>query len=115
MPTNYRGGQGHRLGPGIACEAMDEISNEDRLRRIPMDLAAIIGAAERGDPDIVQENIVELTALFVQLAASYAAVVTTIGMHRHPSLKMARDRAVKQLDNEIARQMDLWSLYSPSL
>ena len=94
-------------------EIMDEISNDERLRRIPMDVAAIIGAAERGDPDIVQENIEELTALFVQLAASYAAVVTTIGMHRDPSLKMARDTAVKQLDNEIARQMDLWSRMGP--
>ena len=95
-------------------EVMDEISNDERLRRIPMDVAAIIGTAERGDPDIVQENIEKLTALFVQLAASYAAVVTTIGMHRDPSLKMARDRAVKQLDNEIARQMELWSRMGPN-
>jgi hypothetical protein len=94
-------------------EFMDEISNNERLRRIPMDVAAIIGAAERGDPALVQENIEELTALFVQLAASYAAVVTTIGMHRDPSLKMARDGAVKQLDKEIARQMDMWSRMGP--
>jgi hypothetical protein len=92
---------------------MDEITNEERLRRIPMDVAAVIGAAERGDPEIVQENIEELTALLVQLAASYAAVVTTIGMHREPSLTMARNRAVKQLDSEIARQMDLWSRMGP--
>lgn len=94
-------------------DAMDDISNEERLLRIPMDAAAIIGAAERGDPSTVQNNIEELTALFVQLAASYAAVVTTIGMHREPSLKMARDSAVKQLDNEIARQMNLWSRMGP--
>ena len=94
-------------------EIMEEISNDERLRRIPIDVAAIIGAAERGDPDLVQENIEELTALFVQLAASYAAVVTTIGMHRDPSINMARHRAVKQLDNEIARQMDLWSRMGP--
>lgn len=92
---------------------MDGISNEERLRRIPMDVAAIIGAAERGDPKIVHENIEELTALFVQVAASYAAVVTTIGMHREPSLTMARDRAVKRLDHEITRQMDLWARMGP--
>jgi len=97
----------------MAREVIDEVSNEERLRRLPMDVAAIIGDAERGDPAIVQENIEELTALFVQLAASYAAVVTTIGMHREPSLQMARNRAVKQLDSEIARQMDLWSRMGP--
>ncbi len=92
---------------------MDDITNEDRLRRIPADVAAIIGAAERGDPKIVQANIDELTALFAQLAASYAAVVTTIGMQREPGLTMARNRAVEELDKEIARQMDLWSRMSP--
>ena len=92
---------------------MDEITNEERLTRIPTDVAAIIGAAERGDPEIVQANIEELTALFSQLAASYAAVVTTIGMHREPGLTMARNRAVEELDKEIARQMDLWSRMSP--
>ena len=92
---------------------MNEISNEERLRRISIDVAAIIGAAERGDPDLVQANLDELTALFVQLAASYAAVVTTIGMQRQPSLRMARDKAVEQLDKEISRQMDLWSRMGP--
>lgn len=92
---------------------MDELTNEERLQRIPTDVAAIIGAAERGDPDIVQANIDELTALFAQLAASYAAVVTTIGMQREPGLTMARNRAVEELDKEIARQMDLWSRMSP--
>jgi predicted short-subunit dehydrogenase-like oxidoreductase (DUF2520 family) len=57
---------------------MDDISNEERLRRIPADVAAIIGEAERGDPAIVEANIKELTALFAQLAASYAAVVTHV-------------------------------------
>ena len=60
---------------------MDGISNEERLKRIAMDVAAVIGVAERGDPELVQENMEELTALFVQVAASYAAVATTIGMH----------------------------------
>ena len=92
---------------------MDNITNEERLKRIPSDVAAIIGAAEYGDPEIVQANIEELTALFAQLAASYAAVVTTIGMHSEPSLTMARNRAVEELDSEIARQMDLWSRMSP--
>lgn len=92
---------------------MDDMTNQDRLRRIPTDVAAIIGAAERGDPEIVQANIEELTALFAQLAASYAAVVTTIGMHREPALTVARNRAVEELDREIARQMDLWSRMSP--
>lgn len=91
---------------------MDDITNEERLRRIPTDVATIIGEAEYGDPDIVQANIEELAALFAQLAASYAAVVTTIGMHREPSLTAARNRAVEELDKEIARQMDLWSRMS---
>jgi hypothetical protein len=93
--------------------AMGKIANEERLTRIPTDVAAIIGDAERGDPEIVRANIGELTALFAQLAASYAAVVTTIGMHREPGLTMARNRAVEELDKEIARQMDLWSRMSP--
>ncbi len=92
---------------------MNDLTNRERLQRIPTDVATIIGEAEHGDPEIVDANINELTALFVQLAASYAAVVTTIGMHREPSLRMARDRAVEQLDKEIARQMDLWSRMSP--
>ncbi len=92
---------------------MTELSNEERLRRIPMDVAAIIGAAERGDPDIVQANLEELTSLFAQMAASYAAVVTTIGMQRQPSVRMARDKAVEQLDKEISRQMDLWARMGP--
>lgn len=89
-----------------------ELSNQERLARIPTDVAAIIGDAEYGDPDVVQANIEELTALLSQLAASYAAVVTTIGMHRQPSVAMARETAVKQLDKEIARQLDLWSRMS---
>jgi hypothetical protein len=80
---------------------MEQIGNEQRLRRIPMDVAAIIGNAEHGDPKIVQAKMDELTALLVQLAASYAAVVTTIGIHREPSVTMARQTAVKQLDKEI--------------
>ena len=92
---------------------MDEITNKERLARIPSDVAAIIGPAEHGDPDIVQENIEELTALLAQLAASYAAVVTTIGMHREPSLTMARNKAVEQLDKEIVRQMDWWTRMAP--
>ncbi len=88
------------------------LSNKERLVRIPTDVAAIIGEAEYGDPDIVQANIEELTALLAQLAASYAAVVTTIGMHRQPSVDMTRERAVKLLDREIARQLDLWSRMS---
>lgn len=91
----------------------DELTNEERLQRIPADVAAIIGDAECGDPEIVRANIDELTQLFVQMAASYAAVVTTIGMHREPGLQMARNKAVELLDNEIARQMDLWSRMSP--
>jgi hypothetical protein len=66
-----------------------------------MDVAANIGNAEHGDPKIVQAKMDELTALLVQLAASYAAVVTTIGMHREPCVTMARQTAVKQLDKEI--------------
>ena len=92
---------------------MDNITNEERLTRIPTDVAVIIGDAERGDPQVVRTNIDELTALFAQLAASYAAVVTTIGMHREPGLTMTRNRAVEELDKEIARQMDLWSRMSP--
>lgn len=91
---------------------IDDLTNEERLKRIPSDVAAIIGAAERGDPDIVRQNIEELTALFEQMAASHAAVVTTIGMHREPSISMARNKAVELLDKEIARQMDLWSRMS---
>lgn len=87
-------------------------SKKDRMARIPTDVAAIIGEAEFGDPEIVQANIEELTALLAQLAASYAAVVTTIGMHRPPAVAMARETAVKQLDKEIERQMDLWSRMS---
>ena len=91
---------------------MTDITNRERLARIPADVAAIIGEAEFGDPDIVQANIEELTALLAQLAASYAAVVTTIGMHREPTITMAREAAVQELDKEIARQMDLWSRMS---
>lgn len=90
----------------------DGSTNQERLKRIPRDVAAIIGPAERGEPDVVQAQIEELTALFAQLAASYAAVVTTIGMHREPSLTMARNKAVEQLDKEISHQMDLWSRMS---
>ena len=88
------------------------LSNKERLARIPTDVAAIIGEAEYGDPDIVRANIEELTALLAQLAASYAAVVTTIGMHRQPSVDMTREGAVKLLDKEIALQLDLWSRMS---
>ncbi len=89
-----------------------DLSNEERLARIPRDVAAIIGDAEFGDPDRVQANIEDLTALLAQLAASYAAVVTTIGMHREPAVALTREAAVKQLDKEIARQMDLWARMS---
>lgn len=88
------------------------LSNHERLKRIPEDVAAIIGDAEYGNPEIVQARIEELTALLSQLAASYAAVVTTIGMHREPSVSMARLAAVKQLDKEISRQMAMWSRMS---
>ncbi len=88
------------------------ISNAERLARIPADVAAIIGEAEFGEPDKVEANIDELTALLGQLAASYAAVVTTIGMHRQPAVAMARETAVKQLDKEIERQLDLWARMS---
>lgn len=91
---------------------MTDITNRERLVRIPEDVAAIIGEAEFGDPEIVQANIQELTALLAQLAASYAAVVTTIGMHREPSVALAREAAVRELDSEIKRQMDLWSRMS---
>lgn len=89
-----------------------ELTNKERLARIPTDVAAIIGEAETGDPQLVQSNIDELTALLAQLAASYAAVVTTIGMHRQPAVAIARDAAVRQLDREIERQLDLWSRMS---
>ena len=69
---------------------MDDITNEERLKRIPTDVAVIFGAAEYGDPEIVRANIEEPTALLARLAASYGAVVTTIGLHREPSLTMAR-------------------------
>ena len=92
---------------------MSAMTKKDRLKRIPQDVAAIIGDAERGDPEIVQANIEDLSALFAQVVASYAAIVTTIGMHREPGLTLARNRAVEQLDKEIARQMELWSRMSP--
>ncbi|MEM8975481.1 MAG: hypothetical protein AAGD43_25745 [Pseudomonadota bacterium] len=85
-----------------------EPSNKERLARIPADVAAIIGDAEFGDPDRVQDKIDDLTALLAQLAASYAAVITTIGMHRQPAIALTREAAVKQLDKEIALQIDLW-------
>ena len=91
---------------------MEQLANEQRLKRIPMDVAAIIGDAEHGDPKIVQAKQEELTALLVQLAASYAAVVTTIGMHREPSVTMARQTAVKQLDKKVAQKMEWWSRMS---
>ena len=87
---------------------MEQIGNEQRLSRIPLDVAAIIGDAEHGDPKIVQAKMDELTALLVQLAASYAA----IGMHREPSVTMARQTAVKQLDKKVAQKMEWWSRMS---
>jgi hypothetical protein len=47
------------------------------------------------------------------VAASYAAIVAPVGMYKKPHWTIARDWAVEELDEDIARQMDLWSHMSP--
>ena len=62
---------------------------------------------------VVLVGFAGLSEIVVTTAAQLAASWTNSAvMHREPSVTMARQIAVKQLDKEIVRQMEFWSQMS---